>query len=121
MAQCLLYSLNNAAGESMFSDTVLYENMNRLVKFIGYNPKGCAPSTLEMTLDTSALDLENNANIIYKYSTIDTGKTDSNGKRVYFSTVDDVYVNSNKEFSTLFYNGIWRLYTQVLVSNGATY
>ena len=121
MAQCLLYSLNNTAAESMFSDTQLYENMNRLVKFIGYNPKGCAPSTVEMTLDTSTLNLVDNSNIIYKYSTIDTGKTDSNGKRIYFSTVDDVYVNSNTEFTTLFYNGIWRLYTQVLVSNGETY
>lgn len=121
MAQCILYALNNTAAESMFSDTRLYENMNRLVKFIGYNPKGCAPATVEFTLDTTNLNLTDTKNIIYKYSVIDTGKSDSTGKRIYYSTVDDVHVNSNGEFSTLFYNGIWQLYTTTFTSNGGTY
>ena len=51
MAQCMLYALNNTAGESMFSDTQAYENMNRLVKFIGYNPKGVSTPTVNLVLD----------------------------------------------------------------------
>lgn len=42
--QCMTFALNNAASESMFSDTQIYENINRLVKLIGYNPKGFIPS-----------------------------------------------------------------------------
>lgn len=121
MAQCILYALNNTAAESMFSDTAIYENMNRLIKFIGYNPKGYSPATIEMAVDTTNLNLTNTNNIIYKYSVIDTGKTDLAGKRIYFSTIDDVYVNSNEEFSTLFYNGIWKLHDETFVSNGGTY
>ena len=45
MYQCLMYNLNNAAAESMWSDTQIYENINRLCKFIGYNPKGWQPAT----------------------------------------------------------------------------
>lgn len=44
MYQCLAYQLNSAAAESMFADTQLYDNMIRLVKFIGYNPRGCQPA-----------------------------------------------------------------------------
>lgn len=31
----------------MFADTQIYENINRLVKFIGYNPRGAKPAQLE--------------------------------------------------------------------------
>src|SRR5574344_367787 len=53
MYQCLMYNLNNAAAESMWSDTQIYENINRLCKFIGYNPKGFGTATCMMTLDNS--------------------------------------------------------------------
>ena len=96
--------------------------MNRLVKFIGYNPKGYSPSTLELTINTSTLGLAENASpTLYKYSAIDVGKTDKNGKRIWYSTVDNVYVNSNIEFSTLFYNGLWKLYSSTFTSNGQPY
>lgn len=48
--QCLVYQLNNAASESMFSDTQIYSNINRLVNLIGYNPKGCTPAQFPITL-----------------------------------------------------------------------
>ena len=54
MAQCLLYNINNAAAESMFADTQLYENMNRLVKFLNYNPKGCIPAACTLVLDNTS-------------------------------------------------------------------
>lgn len=50
MYQVLMYQLNNAASESMFSDTQVYENISRLVKMIGYHPKGCTPSTLRLNI-----------------------------------------------------------------------
>lgn len=119
MAQCILYSLNNTAGESMFSDTRIYENMNRLVKFIGYNPKGVATPTVALTLDNKNKAYKDSE--IYKYSAIDTGKTDTHGKKIYYSTVSNVKVNSNERFDVLFYNGLWKLYNHVFTSNGSEY
>lgn len=123
MAQCLLYSLNNTAAESMFSDTRIYENMNRLVKFIGYNPHGISAPTATLTLDQSVLFKSSNQQsfILHKYSAIDVGKTDRLGHRIYYSLVENVVTNSNSEFETLFYNGLWRLYSTVFTSNGEKY
>tara|TARA_R110000765_G_scaffold7963_4_gene25999 strand:- start:20412 stop:22181 length:1770 start_codon:yes stop_codon:yes gene_type:complete len=42
----LLFYLNQTSKESMFSEAELYENMNRIVKLIGYNPHGAVTSTL---------------------------------------------------------------------------
>jgi hypothetical protein len=52
----LLYYLNKTSSESMFSESQIYENMNRIVKTLNYNPVGrlgqnvpykiTAPSTL---------------------------------------------------------------------------
>jgi hypothetical protein len=56
MYQCLMYNLNNAASESMFADTRLYENMNRLVKFFGYNPKAIMPSVGQFYITNSNND-----------------------------------------------------------------
>ena len=50
MYQVLVYQLNNAAAESMFSDTQVYENISRLVKLIGYNPRGFKPSTISLNI-----------------------------------------------------------------------
>lgn len=124
MAQCMLYALNHTAGESMFSDTQIYENINRLVKFIGYNPKGVSSATATFVLDQSRYlnsESEIKSYTLYKYSAIDTGKTDSNGKKIYYSTVDTKQTNTNSEYSALFYNGIWKLYPTVFVSDGTEY
>lgn len=32
--------LNNSAADALFADTILYENMNRIVKLLGYSPHG---------------------------------------------------------------------------------
>lgn len=49
----LLFYLNNTSSEAMFSEAAIYENMNRLVKLIGYNPTG---------YKTALLSFEANAN-----------------------------------------------------------
>ena len=40
MYHVLLFYLNQTATETMFSQTELYENMNKLVSLIGYKPHG---------------------------------------------------------------------------------
>jgi len=50
----LMYYLNKTASESMFTEAQLYENINRIVKLLDYNPLGYQTSTLPFsaTVDT---------------------------------------------------------------------
>lgn len=119
MAQCMLYALNNAAAESMFADTQIYENINRLVKFIGYNPKGYQTSNVIFTFDNSNAQ---NDITIPKYSYINTDKTDANGYAVYYSTITDENIpRSIPNPEILFYNGKWEKYSTVFKSSGEAY
>ena len=42
----LLYYLNRTSTESMFTETSIYENINRIVKLLNYNPVGYQTSNL---------------------------------------------------------------------------
>ncbi len=119
MYQCLMYNLNNAAAESMWSDTQIYENINRLCKFIGYNPKGWQPATAQFVLDSN--QLSGNVISIPQYAAIDTGKTDDNGRKVYYSTVDAYTTTHDSLQTVMMYNGIWKLYSTVFSGNDQEY
>lgn len=115
MYQCMLYNINNAAAEAMWSDTQIYENINRLAKLVGYNPKGATPATATFTVDKK-IDA-----IIPKYSVIDTKLTDDNGKKIFYSTIDDAETTNETETSIVFYNGHWKLYQTVFIATGQSY
>ena len=70
----LLYYLNKTSSESMFSEAQLYENMNRIVKLLNYNPVGRLGQNLPIILTAS-----NNINAgnytIPRYSYISIGGT----------------------------------------------
>lgn len=138
MAQLLIYSLNNAAAESMFTDTQLYENMNRLCTFIGYNPRGMSPSSVVCKVSCKIVvdggdETPKMERIIFPYSCINTGKVDSLGKPIYYAisnlenlnspwdvskeSVDGGNVYSLSKNITM-YNGKWKLYSTVFVSDG---
>ena len=55
----LIYYLNRTASESMFTEAQIYENINRIVKILDYNPLGYQTSTLSIsaTVDTLAKDI----------------------------------------------------------------
>lgn len=120
MYQCLMYQLNSAAAEAMFSDTQIYENINRLCKFIGYNPKGYSPSTTTFTI-TNKQNLTVNQGSFKKYSTIYTKLSDANGRKVYYSLVKDEDLNVNNDATFIFYNGIWKLYPTIFTSSGEAF
>jgi len=42
----LMYYLNRTSTETLFSETTIYENVNRIVKLLNYNPIGYQTSTL---------------------------------------------------------------------------
>lgn len=69
----LLFYLNKTSSESLFSESQLYENMNRIVKLLNYKPIGPQGQTLPVKLTISNLAAGNY--IIPKYSYITVGTT----------------------------------------------
>ena len=125
MFQCFMYNLNNAAAESMFSDTQLYENMNRLCKLIGYSPKGFTPASMTAYIQSNITD-SLNGTLIPRYAYIDTGLTDSNGEKICFSTVkkasgDSETINNETYHKITLYNGIWKMYNTIFTASGTDY
>jgi hypothetical protein len=118
-----MFQLNNAASESMFSDTQIYENISRLVNLIGYHPKGLTPSKATFYLEND-VDTESKANIfIPKYSYVDTKLVDKHGKRIYYSlTEKNGFKTTNDEVQELqLTNGKWTLYPQRFTSSGSVF
>lgn len=70
----LMFYLNQTSSESMFTDAQLYENMNRIVKMLGYNPVGYQTSLVPYTASTTDLDSTTVYNIP-RYSYINAGGT----------------------------------------------
>jgi hypothetical protein len=63
----LMFYLNQTSSESSFSQTSIYENMNRIVKLIGYNPTGKQTSLISIDCIASG-NLIPGSYIIKKYS-----------------------------------------------------
>tara|TARA_R110001583_G_scaffold57174_1_gene171674 strand:- start:1737 stop:3584 length:1848 start_codon:yes stop_codon:yes gene_type:complete len=63
----LLFYLNNTASEVDFNQATLYENMNRIVKLIGYKPTGKQTSIVPINAEASS-DLAKGSYTIRKYS-----------------------------------------------------
>lgn len=129
MYQCLLYNLNSAAAESMFSDTQMYENISRLCKFIGYHPTAFKPATINARV---AYENQISDCNIWPCTAIDTGLYDSNSKKIYFSTAYDKSSHGidfdgqqkmTDELSTNFtlVNGRWKHYSTVFTASGVDY
>lgn len=61
----LLFYLNNTAAESQFSEAQIYDNINRLVKLIGYKPSGHKTATLPFEAES---DLSSGVYTVPRYS-----------------------------------------------------
>ena len=124
----LTYMLNNSAADVLFSDTNIYENMNRLVKLLSYSPKGYLTCSSEFLISTNSNQtFEEDTCIIPKFTSIDTGKTDKYGNSIKFSFITDypftVYnstVVTPKAWPVL-YNGQFKKYSSVFTANGIPY
>ena len=99
----------------MFSDTQVYENISRLVKLIGYNPRGFKPSTISMNIFRNE---DAHEAILQKYSRIDTGLTDSMGKKIYYSTYEPIDIERETTRTITLVNGEWKMYPRVLIASG---
>lgn len=126
MFSVLMFYLNTSASESIFTDSQIYENLNRIVKMLGYNPLGYVPATTNLTLGvrdgTSFAD--KGLHVIPKYATVDTGLSDSFGNQIYYTLIDDYGFNANSttaidsDFTPTAYNGRWKLHDQTFVATG---
>lgn len=65
----LMYYLNQTSTESMFSESQIYENINRIVKLINYSPVGAQTSTLSFSSSATS-DLGTGTYTIPRYSFI---------------------------------------------------
>lgn len=117
MYQVLVYQLNNAASESMFSDTQIYENINRLVKLIGYHPRGCRTAELQMYIIKDP-GFPNGDLRFPKFSRLDSGSADSRGRPIYFSIDDLVHVESERFHYAELLNGQFKLYPEIFTASG---
>ena len=79
----------------MFADTQLYDNMIRLVQFIGYNPRGCIPAQFTGVIKVKGLNEDVVRNItLPKFTYFVTQKSGKNGN-VCFSIVDGIKFESD--------------------------
>jgi len=65
---------SKSSSESMFSEAQIYENMNRIVKILNYNPIGKTSQSVPFTI-TASSDLSANSYIIPRYSYTSVGGT----------------------------------------------
>ena len=63
-------------------------------------------------------DDANRGKTIPSFYYIDTGKTDRNGKKIYFSTYEDTEINDNINTNVALYNGIWKAYPTTFTASG---
>lgn len=124
--QTLQYYLNQAGTEAMASDAQFYENINRIVKFLDYNPDGYSTSLVDTVL-SGVPGLKNNT-VLPPYSTVGLGTTDENGNEITFSTTDFYYMYDDVTVSqgavtneVPLYNGKWTLYESPFVAEGNAY
>ncbi len=66
----LMFYLNRTSSESMFTESQLYENMNRIVKLLNYKPVGYQTSVVSYTA-TMASDLPIGTYTIPRYTMVD--------------------------------------------------
>ena len=69
----LLFYLNKTSSESLFTESQLYENMNRIVKLLNYKPIGPLSQTVPIKFKIN--DLLQGNYIVPKYSYINVGTT----------------------------------------------
>jgi hypothetical protein len=69
----LMFYLNKTSSENMFSESQLYENMNRIIKLLNYKPVGKLGQTVPISLNVSNLNAGNYN--IPRYSYLQAGGT----------------------------------------------
>jgi len=121
----LLFQLNKTASESMFSEAQIYENMNRIVKLISYNPIGKQAGNVNFGYSVQSISA--GSYCIPRYSYLRLGGTIfcSNEDIQFIKTADDTLeqITSNFQDLTLYQGQYYEypLYTAVGSENEIIY
>jgi hypothetical protein len=121
----LLYYLNKTSSETLYSETQIYENINRLVKILNYNPIGRIGQNVPFKL-TVRENLNVGNYVIPRFSYLSVGGTNFSFNRdiqIYKPTVGNVLIDevSNKY---LLYQGLFQeypTYTAIGIENEVMY
>ena len=125
MFDTMTFLENVGAAEAIFTDTQYYENMNRIVKMLGYNPLGFITSTVSVALGIKeGKDWGGNTlATIPKFTNYVTDLNDSKGNPIIYTftedfafPIDENTVPSN--FTPKLFNGTWKTYPNNFVSTG---
>ncbi len=113
--QTIMFYLNQTSSEVNFVDTELYQNINKLVKILDYNPRGYKTCYVNAQIKGYNSDI---LKILPKYTRVRvSNKTDNRGYPIYYSTVDYKYINNTVKDIKL-YNGIWKLLPTTFIASG---
>jgi hypothetical protein len=121
----LLFYLNKTSSESMFTEAQIYENMNRIVKLLNYNPVGRLGQNVPFNL-SATIDLPKGNYFIPRYSYVNIGGTQfSTNKDIVFSKlVDGATAIDDVQNNYLLYQGLFQeypLYTASGIDNEVIY
>ena len=112
----LLFYLNNTASESMFSDAEIYENINRIVKLLNYNPTGALTSTVSFKTSHPTGSSLDGTYTIPRYTFLSVGTT----KYAFTKDVEfDTDTISTIGDSNLLYEGTYK--EQIFTASGEDY
>ncbi len=132
MYSTMMYYLNHGASEAMFTDTQLYENMNRLTKLIAYNPRGFVTSSVLASIYVAggALPVQGGRSFVgripkyTKYaiagSTSSSSVSYSFGEDYTFET-DSTGTVVDSLFTPRLFNGAWTYYSTPIISAGTPF
>lgn len=110
----LMFYLNRTASESMFSETTIYENINRIVKLLNYSPLGLQTSLLSFDAYASE-DLAPGVYTLPRYTFV-------NANDITYSLANDISFTKNTTTSELIdtisenhlmYQGKWVEHTEL--------
>lgn len=116
----LMFYLNKTSTESMFSEAMLYENMNRIVKLIGYNPLGCQTASVDFNLAVKNILAGSYVIPRYSYTVVGDSVYSFNRDISFAKTVDlfNEEITSTNTFHRL-YQGRYLEYPEY-IARGAT-
>ena len=113
-----VFYLNHTATEGMFTDMQYYEDANRVVKVLNYNPRGFITSMAVLNINVK--NAESTSTLSYmlpRYLTLQVGSQN-------FTLVEDfdfTILNGNKiadDKKVVLHNGSWQAYPDLLVATG---
>jgi hypothetical protein len=114
----LLFYLNRTANESSFSNAQLYENVNRIVKILNYNPVGIQTSMLSFSaLASNNLPVDIYTIPRYAYFSINDINYSFNQDITFTKTLSGVQSLNELNDNSLLYQGTF-IENPVYISNG---